>query len=221
MTRPRLLDLFCGAGGASTGYHRAGFDVVGVDLNPQPRYPYPFLKADALQLLGVPAFLAGFDAISGSPPCQSESDLRHRTGRTYLDLLSPTLELLRAQSLPWIVENVASTAKLPGSLVLCGTEFGLRSDDRWLQRHRRFLAPFPLWGAGGCSCRRARIGGVYGTGGGGQMTRGFKLASDRARAAMGIDWMTQAELAQAIPPAYTEHLGGQLLDHLTSTQASA
>jgi len=217
VTRPRLLDLFCGAGGAAVGYHRAGFEVVGVDIEPQPHYPFEFHQADALYALTFP--LGGFDAIHASPPCQSESDLRHRTGVEYQDLLTPTLAQLRAQSLPWIVENVESTDKLPGSLVLCGTEFGLRSGNRYLRRHRRFLASFDLWGAGGCSCAARSIGGVYGTGGGGPMTRGYKFRPAEAAEAMGIDWMTTAERAQAIPPAFTEHLGAQLLDHLREAAA--
>jgi len=209
MSRPRLLDLFSGAGGSAVGYHRAGFDVVGVDLRPMPRYPFELHQADALTYP-----LDGFDAVHASPPCQSETDLRHRTGVEYADLLPPTLARLRAQPLPWIVENVESTDKLPGSLVLCGTEFGLRSGNRYLRRHRRFLASFDLWGAGGCSCAKARIGGVYGTGGGGPMTRGFKLDRIRSAEALGIDWMNREELSQAIPPAYTEHLGHLLLEHL-------
>jgi DNA (cytosine-5)-methyltransferase 1 len=209
MARPRLLDLFCGAGGAAVGYHRAGFDVVGVDIKPQPRYPSEFVEADALTFP-----LDGFDAVHASPPCQDHSTLSSRSGKHGTGwMLTATLDGLRASGLPWVVENV-ETAAMPGSLVLCGTEFGLRSGDRWLRRHRRFLASFPLWGAGGCSCRKARIGGVYGTGGGGPMTRGFKFDRARAAEALGIDWMTLAELSQAIPPAYTEHIGGFLLDHL-------
>lgn len=209
----RLLDLYCGAGGAARGYQLAGFHVVGIDTAPQPRYAGDeFLQADALPALADPLFLAGFAAIHASPPCQSETALRHRTGLTYPDLLTPTLALLRGSALPWVVENVESTAKLPGALVLCGTEFGLHSGDRWLRRHRRFLASFPLWGAGGCSCRRAKIGGVYGDGGGGQQTRGWRFPGKaRQGDALGIDWMTTAEMSQAIPPAYTRFVGEQLL----------
>lgn len=216
MTRPRLLDLFCCAGGASMGYHRAGFDVVGVDIAPRPSYPFEFIQADALEVLDDRAFIAGFDIIAGSPPCQSESDLRHRTGVDYIDLLTPTLERLNRIDKPWVVENVASTKKLPGALILCGTEFGLKAvcrdgKTRWLSRHRRFGSNVFLLGAGGCHCTTGRlIGGVYGTGGGGVMTRGYKFHPEEAREAMGIDWMSRAEISQAIPPAFTEHIGLQL-----------
>ena len=214
--RPLLLDLFCGAGGAAKGYHDAGFDVIGVDINPQPRYPYEFHQDDALgwfrwlRLMGT-----RMDAIHASPPCQSESSLRHRTGVKYADLLTPTLEMLSRLSVPWVIENVASTAKLPGSLVLCGTEFGLHAQDRWLKRHRRFASNVFLAGAAGCNCTGRRIGGVYGTGGRGAMTRGYKFHLADARTAMGIDWMTGKELSQAIPPAYTRFIGAQLIGHLS------
>jgi DNA (cytosine-5)-methyltransferase 1 len=219
-----MIDLFCKAGGASVGYHRAGFEVVGVDIEPQPHYPFEFIQADALDVLADREFLADFDAVAGSPPCQSESDLRHRwPGNEYPDLLTPTLSLLEDVRIPWVVENVASTRKLPGSLVLCGTEFGLKArcrdgTVRWLRRHRRFGASFFIMGAGGCHCARRPIGGVYGTGGGGQMNRGYKFHAPEGRQAMGIDWMTWPELSQAIPPAFTEHIGSALLAHLEVTR---
>jgi DNA (cytosine-5)-methyltransferase 1 len=215
--KPRLLDLFCKAGGASMGYHRAGFEVVGVDIEPQPHYPFEFIQADALEKLADKEFIAGFDAVAGSPPCQSESDMRHRTGIDYEDFLTPTLELLAGIDKPWVVENVASTKKMPGSLILCGTEFGLKArcrggEVRWLSRHRRFGSNVFLLGAGGCHCTRGKlIGGVYGTGGGGPMNRGYKFHAPEGREAMGIDWMTWPELSQAIPPAYTEFIGRQLV----------
>ena len=192
------------------GYHRAGFDVVvGVDNRPQPRYPFEFHQADAMTFP-----LDGFDAIHASPPCQDHSPLsalvgEHGTGW----LLSATRGRLYASGRPWVIENVDG-ADMPGALTLCGTEFGLYANSRYLRRHRQFEANFPLWGAGGCSCQRARIGGVYGNGGGGSMTRGFKFSKSEAATAMGIDWMTQAELSQAIPPAYTQFIGEQLLAHL-------
>ena len=211
--RPRLLDLFCGAGGCSVGYHRAGFDVVGVDNRLQPHYPYEFVQADALTFP-----LDGFDAIHASPPCQSESDLRWRTGVDYLDLITPMLSTLVDSGLPWVVENVESSQKLPGSLVLCGAGFGLGAlckDGVWrpLRRHRRFLSSVPLMGPG-CACDGRQPLGVYGTGGGGQMTRGYKGTLTESVAALGVPWMNRAEVSQAIPPSYTEFIGAQLLAHL-------
>lgn len=175
MIRPLLLDLYCGAGGASVGYHRAGFDVVGVDHRPQPRYPFEFYQADALILMddlldGWPTsgFASGymldeFAAIHASPPCQDHSPLRsvageHGTGW----MLEATRARLRESGLPYVIENVEAAA-MPGSLVLCGTEFGLASGDRWLRRHRRFESNVFLLGAGGCQCSRPTPPtGVYG-----------------------------------------------------------
>ncbi len=211
MTRPRLLDLFCGAGGASVGYHRAGFDVLGVDVKPQPRYPFEFVQADAMTFP-----LDGFDAIHASPPCQAHSSLRHRTRGDYPDLVGATRDRLEAWGGPWVMENVTG-APLRNALVLCGTEFGLGSAGRVLRRHRLFESNVTLMGAGGCHCAGRAVGGVYGTGGAGMMTRGFKFHPVDARTAMGIDWMTRAELSQAIPPSYTQFIGEQLLAHLAVT----
>lgn len=210
---PRLLDLFSGAGGCAVGYHRAGFDVVGVDIKPQPRYPYEHHVGDALEYLAEHG--REFEAIHASPPCKSENDLRHLSDVEHPNLLGPTLEALSGQQIPWVVENVESTLQMPGALILCGTEFGLRSGDRWLRRHRRFLSNVALMGAGGCHCRGRLIGGVYGTGGGGQMTRGYKFRPAAAREAMGIDWMSWAELSQAVPPDMTQFVGEQLMAALT------
>jgi len=197
------------------GYHRAGFDVVGFDIEPQPRYPFDFFQADLLDVLPNRAFLAGFDAVHISPPCWSESDLRHRTGVDYPDLLTPTIELLAELDTPWVIENVDSTDKLPGALILCGASFGLGArcaDGVWrpLRRHRRFASNMPLMGAG-CACSNRQPVGVYGNGGGGQMGRGYKATLAEAREALGIEWMNRAEISQAIPPAYTQHIGEQLL----------
>lgn len=217
----RLVDFFCKQGGATRGYQLAGFYVVGVDVEPQPRYiGNEFIQADAMALLNDPEFLAGFDAIAASPPCKSENDLRHLSDREHPNLLGPTLDALSGQHIPWVVENVEGSRQMPGALILCGTEFGLRSGDRWLKRHRRFLSSVPLMGAGGCHCSGRKIGGVYGTGGGGQMNRGYKFRPPQAREAMGIDWMDQDGLSQAIPPAYTQFIGEQLMVHLRSEVAA-
>ena len=215
--RPRLLDLFCCQGGASTGYHQAGFDVVGVDIDPQPRYPYEFHQGDALVFLAERGH--EFDAVAASPPCHDHSDLSSITGPDGTgDLLGATLDALAGETKPWVVENVEGSY-MPGALVLCGTEFGLSVVDRcgtrrWLKRHRRFASNIHLWGAGGCTCGRRPVIGVYGNGGGGQMTRGYKATKDEAAVVIDASWMDRAGLSQAIPPAYTRFLGEQLIDAL-------
>lgn len=219
--KPRLLDLYCCQGGASMGYHQAGFDVFGVDINPQPRYPFPFHLGDALEVLTNDTFMAGFDAIHASPPCQDHSALKatsglHGTGH----LLEATLEALRAQDKPWIVENVPG-APMPGALTLCGTEFGLGIEHQGrryrLRRHRLFLAQFHLMGAGGCMHGTDPVVGVYGDHlrSRGHYRKGADFPGEDKVAlggqALGIGWMTWKGLSQSIPPAYTQFLGEQLL----------
>jgi len=233
MARPRLLDLFCGAGGAAMGYHRAGFDVVGVDIRPQPNYPYEFIQGDALEVLDSLRFFAdekeACDAIHASPPCQAHvkgmAAANRALGRAYdhVDLIGPTRELLIATGLPYVIENVVG-APLRNWIMLCGSSFGLD-----VRRHRLFETSFGLM-ASPCAhylqrerkfwtstmTTRARHGKhgatvaqVYGAGG------------DRHTwgPAMGIDWMTGDELAEAIPPAYTEFIGQQLVAHLARVAA--
>jgi len=216
MTRPRLLDLYCGAGGAAKGYHDAGFDVVGVDHVPQPNYPYEFWLADALDpdTWGIRA--QPFDAAHASPPCQAYSTLTKGTnkGREYPELIAPTRALLEATGLPYVIENVP-TAPLRDPVTLCGSMFGLG-----VRRHRGFETNWPLLVP---QCQHgsvpkqyklyrhgveyvSRFASVYGSGGG-------KAMADWPEA-MGIDWMTSSELAEAIPPAYTEYVGGMLIDQL-------
>ena len=225
--RPRLLDLFCCAGGAAMGYHRAGFDVVGVDIAPQPNYPFEFVQGDALEVLrsltrGV-APLAFFDAIHASPPCQHYSDLARRNGNAddWPDLVDATRDALQATGLPWVIENVEGAA-LINPVWLCGTEFGLTAvdvDDTPLElwRHRGFESNIPLEGAGGCQHYKYSkvVAGVY---------AGGNRKKDRARGTgyvpnkavqsklMGITWMSERELHQAIPPVYAEHVGKQLIN---------
>jgi DNA (cytosine-5)-methyltransferase 1 len=216
MTRPVLLDLFCGAGGAAMGYHRAGFDVVGVDWVPQPDYPFTFVRADASTFP-----LDGFDAVHASPPCKLFTALRvfeswrpqQRLFDIHDDQLTPMLARLGAVAVPWVVENVPRAPMPANAVTVCGSAFGLR-----VRRHRLFASNMPLVGT---SCDHARQGqavGVYGHGGawtyrdkaGGR--HGVKVAGGEAAAAMGINWTTdQRALSQAIPPAYTEWIGTQLL----------
>ena len=150
----RLLDLFCGAGGAAMGYHRAGFEVVGVDIKPQPHYPFEFHQADALTYP-----LDGFDVIHASPPCQRWSMYSRNLGtwESFPDLITPLRPLLRASGRPYVSENVEG-APLTG-IRLCGSAFGLPVlDDRtYLRRHRIFESNVDLWGA---PCARAGHSGV-------------------------------------------------------------
>jgi DNA (cytosine-5)-methyltransferase 1 len=219
--RPRLLDLFCGAGGCSVGYERAGFDVVGVDIKPQPRYPFEFHQADVLEYLARPFWWFRFDAIHASPPCQAHSTLGSLwKDREHPDLVAPVRERLKASGLPYVIENVVG-APLDNPVMLCGSTFGLGANGRQLRRHRLFesnvaIMAFPCQHVG-------QPVGVYGHGGGGSMTRGYKGTGDEYREAMGMHWagLTKAEIAQAIPPAYTEHIGGYLLAALEPAERAA
>lgn len=215
--KPRLLDLFCGAGGAAMGYHRAGFEVVGVDIKPQPNYPFQFLQTDALLFLreGNWAVATGyetwtFDAIHASPPCQAFTNAQVIHGREHPDLLTPTRTLLEETGLPWVIENVPG-APMRKDLVLCGTQFdGLSGPHGQLLRHRWFefsdptIAPALVH-----PCRHDRpTVSVFGHGG--HIYHGV----EDWKKVMGIDWMTRDELAQAIPPAYTQFIGEALLAHI-------
>jgi DNA (cytosine-5)-methyltransferase 1 len=179
---------------------------VGVDINPQPNYPFEFHQADALIWP-----LEGFDAIHASPPCQAFSDLRHRTDGEYPDLVAATRERLLLTGVPYVIENVEG-APLINPVRLCGSAFGLGANGRQLRRHRLFESNVPIMVP---SCQhRGQPVGVYGTGGGGQMTRGYKGTPEEYREAMEIDWATRAEIAQAIPPIYAEFIGGYLMGAL-------
>jgi DNA (cytosine-5)-methyltransferase 1 len=219
LPRPRALDLGCGAGGASTGYDLAGFDVTGWDIEPHPDYPFEFVPGDMLDALADVPYLRTFTLVAASPPCKTENDLAVLSDRQHPDLLTPTLAALRPLDVPWIVENVASTKKMRSPVELCGASFGLGAHCRdgvyrHLERHRKFESNLPLMSPG-CACPKRQPVGVYGEGGGGQMTRGYKAYPEEAREAMGIDWMTREDICQAIPPAYTRYLGEQALELIT------
>ena len=193
------------------GYYLAGFDVIGVDLKPQKQYPFPICRRESLSVLSDDRLLAEVDLIHASPPCQSETPLRHATGRVYDDLLTPTLALLSRIRKPWIVENVESTLKMSGAITLCGTHFNLGASGRVLKRHRKFLSNHRLPDPGPCWCADKLVGGVYGALTGGPMKRGWKFSPDEARIAMGIDWMSRKGLALAIPPDYTRWVAEQFI----------
>lgn len=208
---PRLLDLYCCAGGAGAGYHRAGFDVVGVDINPQPRYPFEFHQGDAIEFLREHGH--EFDVIGASPPCQAWTPLGAlHPEKEYPQLIDATREVLEEIGKPYVIENVMSAPLIKSrSIVLCGGMFGLRT-----YRHRRFESNVALVAPShpvhqirtATKQRRARwdlgwhvsITGDVGTYVGPE--------------AMGIDWMNGNELCQAIPPAYTQAIGRQLLTAL-------
>lgn len=204
--RPRLLDLFCGAGGCSVGYDRAGFDVTGVDIRPQPHYPFAFHQADALEY--VAAHGHAFDALAASPPCQAHSPLQGRWGREYPDLIAATRAALIETGKPYAIENVMG-APMGQSLMLCGSMF----DDLKVIRHRRFECNPPLWFPPfSCSHPRGAVGRRGHLGDREWMTvTGHFSDMEKASTSMGIGWMTQDELAQAIPPAYTTFVGTHLL----------
>lgn len=218
----RLLDLFCGAGGAAAGYAAAGFEVVGVDWEHHPTFPYQQVTADALAVLDDLDYLATFDVVHASPPCQAYSDLAARwRGNTYPDLVALVRDKLRAADTVYVIENVEG-APLRDPVTLCGSMFGLAAVGpdgvrRQLRRHRLFESNVVLTAPGPCT-HWGDIIGVYGHGGGGQQARGYKATRSEAVAALGIHWMRIEDLAQAIPPAYTQHLGKQLASKITTGQ---
>lgn len=203
----RLLDLFCGAGGASMGYHRAGFDVTGVDIQPQPRYPFRFIQADALTYFAE--HWQEYDIFHASPPCQAYSSLTPDK-KKHLHLIPEVQAMFRATGKPYIIENVAGAKSfLQNPQMLCGTMFGLN-----VIRHRFFECHPPIYFAPhGCSHRKkvVRCGRTPDP-----ATQYHSVAGNfpnitYAKQAMGIDWMNRRELAEAIPPAYTQWLGKQIL----------
>ena len=208
----RLLDLFCGAGGAAMGYHRAGFEVVGVDIEPQPHYPFEFHQADAMTYP-----LDGFDAICASPPCQDHMRTPHAKHGTGW-MLPDTRQRLIESGVAWVIENVAS-APMRADYVLCGCQFGLRtSSGMGLRRERWFETSWHGFALGlNHDHREPAISVVgHGTPSWVRAKLGRNPTIVEYREAMGIDWMNRNELSQAIPPAYTEHIGHQLMRYLES-----
>lgn len=216
MTRPLLLDLFCGAGGAAMGYHRAGFDVVGVDIKPQPRYPFRFYQEDAMYFLSKMTWAHSWAAIHASPPCQAYIRGGTVDKVKYPDLIDRVRVMLEARGVPWVIENVPGAPMRP-DIQLCGSMFGLQ-----VRRHRWFetnMTWFPL--VSPC-VHNAPITGVYGHPHGNRGAWRGMLPSTLATwsGAMGIDWMDASELREAIPPAYTEFIGEQLLECVITIRES-
>lgn len=234
-TKPRLLDAYCGAGGVTKGFQRAGFFVVGVDHKAQPNYcGEAFERAEAMEVLerlldggrGASYRLEDFAAIHASPPCLGRSNLKAVNRHiVHVDLVAPTRELLLATGLPYVIENVEgdmSGSPLIEPVTICGSSLGLD-----VRRHRLFETNWPLM-VPPCAhgwqekrfdvyehgkWRKSPTVPVYGKGG--------RKAKAHWAEAMGIDWMTHDEMAQAIPPAYTELIGHQLMQFLNAERQAA
>jgi DNA (cytosine-5)-methyltransferase 1 len=206
----KLLDLFCGAGGAAEGYRRSGFDVTGVDISPQPRYPFIFHQCDWREYFDQHWY--EYDVIHASPPCQGYSVSRHIHKGSKAPLLIDTVrEALKATDKPYIIENVAGARKhMIAPITLRGNMFGLRViRDRLFESNILLLAPKLIPAKGGTNSHRGMsTGGEY------ICVAGNNFYVEEAKAAMGIDWMIGKELAQAIPPAYTEWIGSQVKNQL-------
>jgi len=225
MSKPVLLDTYCKAGGCTKGYQRAGFYVVGVDIEPQPNYcGDEFYQADAIEF--IEKNWRGFDVIHASPPCQKYTRMNkgllqsQGVSREHPDLIEPTRRVLQATGLPYVIENVEG-APLLDPIILCGSSFGLLVQRHRLFESNMFLMSMPCahgWQkmdkpplhrlAGHRKALMSRVVGVYGHG------RGKGDDKPLWQRAMQIDWMTRKEMAQAIPPAYTEFIGRQLLNVL-------
>jgi DNA (cytosine-5)-methyltransferase 1 len=213
--KPKALDLFSGAGGAAMGLYQAGFEVVGVDISPQPHFPFTFFQADAMAFS-----LWGFDFIWASPPCQKHSRLNGINQKEYADFIGPIRQRLIRHGIPFVLENVVG-APLIDPVTLCGSMFGC---GVW--RHRLFEAhgfdipalecqhakvPYPIdvTGTGGpCKHRQTAGGGLH------RKPKSMAQASE----VMGIDWMTRKEIVQAIPPAYAKHIGTAALARIRQIQ---
>ena len=213
------------------GYHRAGFDVTGVDNDPRhaKRYPFTFHHADALTFVAEHGH--EFDVIAASPPCQAYSITRHAHNAEHPDLIAATREALQATGKPYVIENVAG-APLLAPMLLCGSMFNLTATDTdglalRMERHRLFESNVFLIPPGPCRHDpTVRVAGAYS---GGSVDRhhaqyvrhgGYTPAKSVRAALLGVDWpMTLDELSQSIPPAYTHWIGAQLIEHIGSVAA--
>lgn len=200
---PVALDLFCGAGGAGMGYARAGFTVIGVDNRPQPHYPFEFHQMDWKDALHQFGSLA--DLIHASPPCKAHTRMAPQWGRPWPDLLTPVLRYMESETIPWVVENVPGSPMEPDT-VLCGSMFGLG-----VRRHRWFRHSFPVAQPACRHHEQGRVVQVNGHPGGSSKRDGARHGVAEWRHAMDMEWATAQGMSQAIPPAYTYHIGRCLM----------
>lgn len=224
--KPRILDLFCGAGGASMGYHRAGFEVIGVDIKPQPNYPFRFMQLDAFELSAAD-IRACYDAVHASPPCQAFTAYRrkgHGVGDGYPNLIPETRDLLVRAGLPYVIENVEQAkGHLVEPVRLCGSMFGLD-----VRRHRLFETN---WGLAQPACShewQRNLGKRYpgATNRDGRYTCEigvWRIPLDVQKRAIGVGWnyVTLEELSEMVPPRYTQYVGSRLHAHIGFMEAEA
>lgn len=216
--RPLLLDLFCGEGGAALGYSQAGFDVLGVDIYPQKHYPFPFIRADLRNGLGLN--LGTFDAIHASPPCQFHSPMRHMWLQEHENLIPLTLDLLSSFKGPWVIENVEGAIDfMPGSVVVCGAAVGCVIEEPYryyLRRHRLFMSNMDIVGSG-CICSMLKANGyrvvyIKGQGADGPTGRAYRPGENIAmrRKLMRVPHASSFYISQCVPAPYTRFIGNQL-----------